>query len=276
MVLRRAHVARSKASDEKPRVYTTSGHNSHKNLRVSPPPPLTVLFRKKNQEKKPKTPHRMPPSNMMAPNGTNFGMNGSRGKSNGLLSFNKVDPLGRLRMTSMSSHQFPTNHRMPASLSGHRMMQAAQQHTSAGVQQSLSMLCDVAISDPVRGGAKRIAAGDFRKQDFMKRRKIDTPPMQNPKLLERVSSLGGGFPMPKWGGAKEFKPKAPEPLKLKPSLGAFPMPGMKSQKQGVAPSLSGFKNLWYDTDQDLRKEVFSRRLRRANTRVVDGRLRHDL
>jgi hypothetical protein len=194
-------------------------------------------------------------------------MDGSRGNSGGLLPFNKVDPFGRLRLTSMA--QFPTN-RMPASFSGQRMIQT---HTPGSFQQSLSMLCDVAVADP---GTKRIAADDLRKQDAMKRRRIETPSMQNSKLLERLGSLGGGFPMPKWAGAKKFTPKAPEPLKLKPSLGAFPMPGIKSQKQGFAPSLSAYKNLWYDTNQDLRKEVFSRRLRRANTKVVDGRLRHDL
>eukprot|EP00339_Tiarina_fusa_P015395 CAMPEP_0117051468 /NCGR_PEP_ID=MMETSP0472-20121206/35557_1 /TAXON_ID=693140 ORGANISM="Tiarina fusus, Strain LIS" /NCGR_SAMPLE_ID=MMETSP0472 /ASSEMBLY_ACC=CAM_ASM_000603 /LENGTH=208 /DNA_ID=CAMNT_0004765685 /DNA_START=92 /DNA_END=718 /DNA_ORIENTATION=+ len=208
---------------------------------------------------------------MIAPNGNNFSMDGSRGKSGGLLPFNKVDPLGRLRMSSIGS-QFPTS-RLPAALSGQRMMQAAH-NTPASVQQSLSMLCDVAMSEPA--GSKRMYADDLRRQDPMKRRKIETPPMQNPILLERLSSLGGGFPMPKWAGAKKFKPKAPEPLKLKPSLGAFPMPGVKSQKQGFTPALSGYKNLWYDTDQDLRKEVFARRLCRANTRVVDGKLRHDL
>ena len=232
--------------------------------------------------------------------GSNRGVGGNNNNGSLLPStFNKIDPFGRFRSTTNNNQSamaalgmssvtpFPLSNATTANrgLPSNSFTSAAATMTPAaatggGIQQSLNMLCNVAAAEP--GGAnKRSSAGqrgDFVSQglDPFKRRKVDVAsPMQNPKLLERLSSLGGGFPMPKWAGAKKIKQEDSQ-LKLKPSLGSFPMPGVKEQKQPFYTSeqFSGYKTLWHDTDQDLRKEVFARRLCKASTRVVDGKLRH--
>jgi hypothetical protein len=151
-------------------------------------------------------------------------------------------------------------------------------NNGGGIQQSLNMLCDVAAGDQ---GVKRTTRDDLHSPGGSKRLKTDAFPAvkDNPVLLERLSALGGGFPMPKWGnfGMKKSKPKAPDSPKPTPRIGAFPMPSLKEgQNPNLAPSLSSYKMLWRGTDHDLRKEVLARKLQRGSVKIVDERLRHKM
>lgn len=107
-------------------------------------------------------------------------------------------------------------------------------------------------------------------------------PKDNPLLVERVTALGGGFPMPKWAGiGKKVKAKEdvnerqqaqaasiPPPTRI----GAFPMPPLTDCKDLSvnAPTLSSYKNLWQGTDLDVRKEILARRLHRGDVKIVNG------
>ena len=80
----------------------------------------------------------------------------------------------------------------------------------------------------------------------------------NPVLLEKISNLGGGFPMPKWS-IEVQKERKDESFKVReaiskdqsnplPStrLGAFPMPTISGRPTLVSdePRLSSFRELW--------------------------------
>ena len=107
--------------------------------------------------------------------------------------------------------------------------------------------------------------------------------INNPILMERLCSLSGGFPMPKFGGL--FKKKdnkaaiTDEALKVCQELqeerrlptsksGAFPMPsctpGGRHPKSLAPKSLPTFEKIWTDIDNpQLRKEIFARKLQKG-------------
>mmetsp|Transcript_14989 Transcript_14989/g.24244 ORF Transcript_14989/g.24244 Transcript_14989/m.24244 type:complete len:239 (-) Transcript_14989:545-1261(-) len=120
---------------------------------------------------------------------------------------------------------------------------------------------------------------------------VQVPPMSNPKLMERLTSLSGGFPMPKWGNFKKKQKSAiaQEALKVSEDMdtsnnshmnvsrvGGFPMPSLLERKQPQQPpSLQSFQQLWQEThvedsmedDLELRKELFSRKLHKAKVQI---------
>lgn len=278
---------------------------------------------------------------MINPNSNNsnsFGLaptttmdNNNNNRNNGFLPFNKVDPFGRFRTANNNTNSamaalgmsnvnpFPTsnnvNHR-GGLISGNSFTSSSATTSNAaspfggvgmnaaGIQQSLNMLCDVAVAgEPgsattsINNSHKRFALGEAPRplDSAFKRRRTSqqaaaTPPMQNPKLLERLSSLGGGFPMPKWAGVGGGKNKEKSQrshqaqLQLKPSLGSFPMPGIQNQKHSQIGRLDGYDALWNQhapaaassntNDYELQKEILARQFCKSNTRIVDGRLRH--
>jgi hypothetical protein len=150
-----------------------------------------------------------------------------------------------------------------------------------GVQQSLSMLCDVAVGDQV---GKRTALDDLYKPEASKRHKSEPGQIskENPVLMERLRALGGGFPMPNWGGGfkRRSKPKEVQagPKQLTSKLGAFPLPPLKGRKSlNMVPSLSSYKDLWQGTtDHELRKEILVRKLHYGNVKMMEGRRRHGI
>jgi hypothetical protein len=141
------------------------------------------------------------------------------------------------------------------------------------------MLCDVAAGDQV--GKRTALLDDLRKPEASKRHKGEPGQIskENPVLMERLRALGGGFPMPKWGGFKISKPKEVRdtPKQLTSKLGAFPLPPLKGRKPlNVVPSLSSYKDLWQGTDHELRKEIFARKLHYGNVKMMEGRRRHGI
>ena len=103
----------------------------------------------------------------------------------------------------------------------------------------------------------------------------------NPILLERISNLGGGFPMPKWATEvqKEHKDEScmdreamsEDQSNPVPStrLGAFPMPTISGRPTLVSdePRLSSFRELWEKTAPSLRKDVLAMRLELGNVEL---------
>jgi hypothetical protein len=190
---------------------------------------------------------------MIMTNGNPFEMD-SRNR-NALLSMSKLSPF------AMRMNQFPPP-RIPWSFPRGSTMLAA----GGGVQPSLSLLCDVAVSDQ-----KRAATADPRKQDFLKKQQTESLSLKdNPVLLERLSSLGGGFPMPKWGGAHSKKNKEKLPAAKTPTvrLGAFPMPPLKEGTTRRTPTLASYKSLWRNAELELRREIFSRKLHRGSVEIL--------
>jgi hypothetical protein len=106
-----------------------------------------------------------------------------------------------------------------------------------GVQPSLRLLCDVAESDQ-----KRAAREDPRKPETFKKQKSESLWLKDsPVLLERLSSLGGGFP----GGApKKDKDKLPVAKAPTVRLEAFPMPPLKEGTARRTPTFASYKSLW--------------------------------
>jgi hypothetical protein len=145
-------------------------------------------------------------------------------------------------------------------------------------QLPLSLLCDVASGHEVdAGGAKRAAADAPGSSN--KRFKTDyllkpSPIKDTPMLLDRISSLGGGFPMPKWSGFVKAKSHAaqvqPIPLEVTFKLkGGFPMPRLQEGKDiDTSATLTSFRNLWSSTDRELRQEILARKLQRGNVILV--------
>jgi hypothetical protein len=113
---------------------------------------------------------------------------------------------------------------------------------------------------------------------------------ENPVLMQRLSELSGGFPMPKWGGLeKGGKGKTvaitqeainvSKKLDISPStsIGAFPMP--RATEEGKIrlltekPVLTSFQKVWdqkeWNGDLEVQKEVLARRLQRGNV-LING------
>jgi hypothetical protein len=100
----------------------------------------------------------------------------------------------------------------------------------------------------------------------------------NPILMERLCSLSGGFPMPKFSAFKK-KGKAAiaeEALKVCQELqqdaavtrktGSFPMPSLteRNLKSFAPKSLEAFEKIWTQIDDPhLRKEMFARKLQKG-------------
>ena len=167
--------------------------------------------------------------------------------------------------------QFPPP-RIPANFQGHTNLGG----NGGGLQQSLSMLCVVAVGD--QPGGKRTASDELMKNEAVKRHKIGSREISkdNPVLMERLSSLGGGFPMPKWAGFQRSTPKEAQPVVKQPTpmLGAFPLPPLKDRKSShMSLALSSYKDLWQNADHELRKEILARRLEHGNIKVMEGRMR---
>ena len=185
---------------------------------------------------------------------------------NSFLPQNKINPLSMHLPANLPANiaQFPPQ-RIPASFQGNKL--------NGGLQQSLNMLCDVAV-----GGQMKRAAGEDIQKDTFKKAKLDAPSLsrENPVLMERLSALGGGFPMPKWGLGKRMKPKQQQPPKLPTTrLGAFPMPPLKEQA-AKAPSLNSYKTVWQNLEHDLRKEIFARKLQYGNLEVNGSKVAWDV
>ena len=212
----------------------------------------------------------------------------------------KLDPWARARQT-----QFPPPRIPPQFLPSSRMLTggaAAAAVAAAGGQPSLGMLCDVAMGGGVGAGAgvdhlgssgsnKRSALDTFATNSNKRFKHQLSPPFKNepnasskpvllkdnPVLLERISSLGGGF---KWGGFGKslFKSKAAQQSANKVQeppptrIGAFPMPSVDGRLPALLekkPMLTSFKALWRTTDRELRPEVFSRNLQRGHVTILD-------
>jgi hypothetical protein len=202
---------------------------------------------------------------MLGRNGNPFSMDGRN--RNALLQ--KINnPLGNMKMGLV---QFPPP-RLQSTFPGPQPLSFGG---SNGVQQSLNMLCDVAVAGD-QGVGKR-TRDDLRKPEAYKRRKTEqSDSKDNPVLLQRLTAMGGGFPMPKWGAGfmRKSKPKPLPPQMLpKTKLGAFPMPALKDRgsSMNMAPSLSSYKALWRDTDLDLREEVLARKLERGRVIISQGK-----
>jgi hypothetical protein len=206
----------------------------------------------------PTAPLRTQPGLIMR-NGNPFGMDTSSRNRNALLSMNKLSPF------AMRMNQFPPP-RIPWSFPGSTML-AAGAGAGGGVQPSLSLLCDVAESDQ-----KRVAKEDPRKPETFKKQKTESLLLKdNPVMLERLTSLGGGFPMPKWGGSpKKSKEKLPVAKTPTVRLGAFPMPPLKEGTTRRTPTFASYKSLWRNTELDLRREIFARKLHRGNVEVLQS------
>ena len=124
-------------------------------------------------------------------------------------------------------------------------------------------------------GEKRTTSSDFRGPEAKRQKLSPSPPnvlQDNPKLLERLTSLSGGFPGPKWGATKkstdsETLSSAQE--KKASQRGAFPLPSLGDgrTKDMAKISLKSYQELWKDTDIDLREEVLARKLERSNCRI---------
>lgn len=168
--------------------------------------------------------------------------------------------------------QFPSQRLQASSFSG------LSDH-SPGVQSPLGILSDIASGE----GMKRIATDELQKAES-KRLRIATQQSSssllkdNPYLLERLSTMRGGFPMPKWGGAKQFALKTKQTRVTKRQLssakhGGFPMPSIsgKGAKDVSSKSFNSYKQLWYNTDIDLREEVLARKLERGSHHIPFNR-----
>jgi len=127
----------------------------------------------------------------------------------------------------------------------------AQRLSGAGdLQPPLNMLCDAVINCSKRSRevtpltpAKRIKTAE------------------SPVLLQRLCTMGGGFPMPKWGIAKKVPPK----VQLSSKGGTFPMPPTTEDEMfNTQPQLKSFKSLWSNTQEELRKPKLLSTLRRTN------------
>jgi hypothetical protein len=113
----------------------------------------------------------------------------------------------------------------------------------------------------------------------------------NPVLMQRLSELSGGFPMPKWGALlKGGKGKTAvitqeaiqvsKELDIFPStsIGAFPMPRAKEEEKmrllTEKPVLTSFQQVWdkkeWNGDLELQKEVLARKLQRGSF-LIDGK-----
>jgi hypothetical protein len=195
---------------------------------------------------------------MIMRDGNPFGMDTSSRNRNALLSMNKLSRPFALRM-----NQFPPP-RIPWSFPGSTMLAAG---AGGGFQPSLSLLCDVAESDQ-----KRAAKEDPRKPETFKKQKTESLSLKdNPVMLERLSSLGGGFPMPKWGGApKKNKEKLPVAKTPTVRLGAFPMPPLKEGTTRRTPTFASYKSLWRNAELDLRREIFARKLQRGSVELLQS------
>ena len=222
----------------------------------------------------------------------------SRNRSSLGMLQSKLDPWAMARQS-----QFPPPRIPPQFLPSSRMLTggaAAAAVAAAGGQPSLGMLCDVAMGGGGLGGAgggvdhlgssgnKRSSLDAYSTGSSNKRFKHQlSPPFKNesngskpvllkdnPVLLERISSLGGGF---KWGGFGKslFKSKAVQQKVQEPPptrIGAFPMPSVDGRLPALLekkPMLTSFKALWRTTELELRPEVFSRNLQRGHVKIVD-------
>lgn len=148
-------------------------------------------------------------------------------------------------------------------------IQASLRQGASGMQSSFGMLPEMGIRD------KRTATDETHGKDAKRQKLCTTTPSalnDNPKLLERLSSLSGGFPGPKWGSVKKIKiedeSKRPE-KKGSSHRGSFPMPALADcrAKNMSKISLNTYRELWKDTDIDLREEVLARKLERASYKM---------
>lgn len=191
------------------------------------------------------------------------------GQNGGLASFsafpsNNVALRGAGGLNSNPMAQF-TSQRLPGPFSNNI--------GGFSLNSSLGLLSDMADVK------KRVASDGFRNSiDANKRQRLSSPTVQkeSPILMQRLSSMSGGFPMPKWGGVKNKKLQsnqrtdegaaAEEAKKVLARHGAFPMPPLSdggSRKQSDL-SLRSYRELWKDTDVDLREEVLARKLERSS------------
>ena len=238
--------------------------------------------------------------NGTSPFGTS-GMDTSRNRSSLMLQ-NKLDPWTRARQSQFPPPRIPPQF-LPSSrmLTGGAAAAAVAAATAAGAtgQPSLGMLCDVAMGGATGGsdlgGSKRgtdalsssMGNSNKRFKHQLSPFKTDLPSgnsskpvllKDNPVLLERISSLGGGF---KWGGfgkslAKSKASQQAESKKQQPPptrIGAFPMPTVDGRKPDLLekkPSLASYKALWRSIEHELRQEVLSRRLQRGHVKIVNA------
>lgn len=77
--------------------------------------------------------------------------------------------------------------------------------------------------------------------------------------------------MPKWGGAhkknKEKLPVAKMPT-VRLRVGAFPMPSLKEGTTRRKPTFASYKSLWRNSELELRREIFARKVQRADVEIL--------
>jgi hypothetical protein len=177
---------------------------------------------------------------------------------------------------NLAGYSFPSNSSALGNLAGLGMMaQFPPQRlqlpfNNNSTLASLSILSDMAVGDL----KKRAASDDFRNAIDAKRRKLLSPasspatPKETPIMMQRLSSMSGGFPMPKWAKSqsKQGTAASASGSNILPRHGAFPMPplcdGGANKLSNI--SLRSYRQLWEDTDADLREEVLARRLERPS------------
>jgi hypothetical protein len=233
---------------------------------------------------------------MIMSNGTfPFGTSSMDGKylqqRNGAYLTNQLDSWTRARQNQFPTPRIPSQFLTPT----HLMVGNNSGGGGGGLQPSLGMLCDVAGAVDLKRPAvsdnnkmlmnpKRFKPMTVAEMNHLHNASKPVPLKDNPILLERISALGGGFPMPKWGramggvgGGSKGKTPAVDATaastatleRLAKKQGGFPMPSLKGRVT-LEPTLSSYKSLWTSTDSDLRREVLSRQLHRGHVKILNG------
>jgi len=212
---------------------------------------------------------------------------------NASLRADQVDPLSLSMRLPVNVGALSPPPRLPLSFlpgvgvggrsSGIPMANTITNTNTVGMDESLHMLCDVAVGGDRRLGTKRRERDEnFYGPEVTKRRKTDDkktgvttkPKISHDDMIQRLCSLGGGFPMPKWRGGNVKKP-SPSSGQRHPSvstlsrLGSFPLPPLKDVESPflTIPSLSSYQRLWQKSAPELRKEMLARQLYFGNAKM---------
>jgi len=155
-------------------------------------------------------------------------------------------------------------------------VETVQQFPPERLQGTLNILCDVAVGEQL---GKRV--GDSHKLQGQEKRlktggKTLSSETDTAMLLERIRSLGGGFPMPRFTGALKTEQATRDIMEQQlqllsnSNIGSFPMPPAKNQKVNLEPtSLYSFRLLWENTRPEFREEILSRRLERGDVQICN-------
>lgn len=210
---------------------------------------------------------------MLQRSGSAFSMDNSRNPVGGYgFPTNKYPSMGMVGYAGMG--QFP-----PQILQG-----SIQNRLPSGLQSPLGMLSDMATM----GNNNKRGTSDYMQGDPNKRQRLAAAgaPVNTdgPVLIKRLSSMTGGFPMPKWAGvnktANHGEPRNDNAMamfsditekKVQRKHGAFPMPPLTdgTMKSMSKLSLRSYRQLWKDTDSDLREEVLARKMERTSLKLFN-------